>query len=342
MQCTESSSSGVSAVVARTSRGYTAGTCALVLVTALVACSGEPPTGAGPMLTPSALRASVTGLAAEAIGPNGQIRLAASPADEHELTASQALSFASAWTRDYAPMTRGWLERTHGAAIDFKTLRNCGRPLYARSAISPPPNSIPGPYRRVYGPWWLITFCDNAGFPTVSVAVSGWTELTIHAGKLQFPRISGTDFVAVGVPLGHVGEYPMPPELAVQIASQQAGKRVAKVPDLVMPLPDDGPPQLARWRLTFENPVTARTKSTERTTDHVYVGPTVVGGPEVATSIAALLQPEAIDLHWTSVPRVGETRAAYFARATHQTTKILRHADTPVRVERISAWGTNP
>jgi hypothetical protein len=293
------------------------------------------------MPTPSALRAAVTGPAADAIGPNGQIQLAP-PAggQEDELTASEAVNFASAWARERAPMNRSWLERTHGAPINFKALKNCGRPLYARSALSAPPQSIPGPYRRIHGPWWLVTFCDEGGLPSVSIAVSAWvTEVTIEAGKLRFPRISGTEFVAVGVPVGHVGEYPMPPEMAVEMVAQQAGKRIARVPELVTPLPSDGPPMLARWRLTLEGPATVRTESGMRAANEVFVSPTYVGGRDIATSVAAPAQSAAIDLNWTPLPRVGEARAAYAARAVKQTTKLLRRVDTPARVERISAWG---
>jgi hypothetical protein len=292
------------------------------------------------MPTMAAVRAAVTGAAADAIRPNGQIQLAPPAGGADELTALEAVNFASAWTRDYAPMTRSWLEGTHGAAINFKTLKSCGRPLYARSAFSAPPQSIPGPYRRSHGPWWLVTFCDAAGSPSVSIAVSAWaTELTMQAGKLRFPRISGDEIVAIGVPGGHVGEYPMPPEMAVEMAAQQAGKPIANVPDLVAPVPSDGPPQLARWHLTLAGPTTVRTSSGERATNEVFVGPTHVGGSDVATSAAAPEQPVAIDLIWTPVPVAGERHAAYAARAIRQTTKILRRVDTPVRVEPISAWG---
>src|SRR6266581_2561593 len=146
------------------SRGYATVASALGLLTVFIACSGESPTGARSMPTPTAVRAAVTGAAAEAIGPDGRIQLASPVAGgERELTAAEAVTFASAWTHDYAPMTRSWLERTRGAAINFKTLESCGRPFYARSAFGAPPQSIPAPYRRFHGPWWLVTFCDAAG-----------------------------------------------------------------------------------------------------------------------------------------------------------------------------------
>jgi hypothetical protein len=236
-------------------------------------------------------------------------------------------------------MIRSSLERRHGAPINFKTLTSCGRPLYARSGLNAPQN-IPDPYRRGYGNWWLVTFCDDAGSPSVSIAISALAnDLTIQGGSLHFPWISGNEFVAVGVPLGHVGEYPMAPETAVEMVAQQAGKRIASVPELITPLSSDGPPQLARWRLTFEGPVTVRTNHGQRTTNEVFAGPAYVGGSVVTTSVVAPEQPPTIDLNWMPLPTAGERQSAYLARAINQTTKIPRRVDTPVRVEPISAWG---
>lgn len=340
MQCTEMVIGRSSATTSRPFSRYASIAAALCLLSAIVACSGDSPTAARSMPTPSALLAAVTGPAADAIA-NGQIQLAAAAGvEEKELTASEAVNLASAWTRERGPMTRSWLESTRGADINFKTLKNCGRTLYARSAFNSSPQNIPGPYRRGHGPWWLVTFCDGVGSPSVSVAVAAWAnELTIQAGKIRFPMVSGTEFVAIGIPVGHVGEYPMPPEIAVEIAAQRAGKRVAKVPELVTPLPSDGPPQLARWRLTLEAPVTARTESGARPTTEVFMGPTVVGGTNLAISVGAPEQPASIEVNWIPVPRVGEARDSYAARAINQTSQLLRRADIPVRVEPISAWG---
>lgn len=336
MNHTEVSSSCATLATRFATRAYRLAAAATGLLSVL-ACSDDSPTRALP--TPTALRAAVSGSAAAAIGPDGRIQLAA-PAGgaERELTPVQAVAFASAWTRDYAPMTRSWLERTHGAAIDFKALTSCGRALYARSALNAPPQNIPDPYRRIHGPWWLVTFCDAAGAPSVSVAVSAWAnELTIQNGTLRFPKLAGTEFVAVGVPDGHVGEYPSAPEVAIELAARQTGKRISKVPELVTPLQTDGPPQLARWRLTLEGPSTVRTGSGERAINEVFVSPTHVGGRGVVTSAAAAVQPATVDLDWAPLPVVGEAYAAYRARASRQIAKITRRMDTPVRVESISA-----
>jgi len=340
MHHTEIPSALARAVTFTKPRFYTLATTALGLLTVLAACSGDSPTAALP--TPSAVRSVVTGSAANAIGADGRIQLAAPPAiaTDSELTAAQAVTFASLWTRDFAPMTRTWLEHTHGAAIDFKALSSCGRTLYARTAFNAPPQNIPGPYRRFIGPWWLVTFCDAGGSPSISVAISAWaTDLTVVGGKLHFPRVSGTEVVAVGVPMGHVGEYPMAPEAAIAAAAQVTGRRISEVPELITPLQTDGPPQLARWHLTLEGPATVHARSGVRTVNDVFVSPTHVGGTGIATSAAVSNQPADVALDWSPVPSIGETSASYAARATVRTVKLARRADTPARVESISTSG---
>lgn len=314
-------------------------TIALCLFTALAACSGDSPTDARP--TPAAVRFAVSGSAANAIGADGQIQLAAPVIGaDSEVTAAQAVTFASLWTRDFAPMTRTWLERTHGAAIAFNALNSCGRPLYARSAFEAPPQNIPGPYRRFTGPWWLVTFCDPAGSPTVSIAVSAWaTDLSVQSGKLHFPKISGTELVAVGVPVGHTGEYPMAPEAAIVTAAHMTGSRISEIPELITPLQSDGPPQLARWHLTLEGPSTVTTSTRVHTVRDVFVSPTHVGGTDIVTSVAAPAQPASVEMNWSPVPVIGESNVSYVARAIMQTVRVARRADTPARVEPILTSG---
>jgi len=161
----------------------------------------------------------------------------------------------------------------------------------------------------------------------------------VVGGKLHFPRVSGTEVVAVGVPMGHVGEYPMAPEAAIAAAAQVTGRRISEVPELITPLQTDGPPQLARWHLTLEGPATVHARSGVRTVNDVFVSPTHVGGTGIATSAAVSNQPADVALDWSPVPSIGETSASYAARATVRTVKLARRADTPARVESISTSG---
>lgn len=323
-------------------RAYALAASVLSLLTVFVACSGDSLTGARPgSSSPSAVRAAVTGPAADAIAPNGQIQLAAPPSggEERELTAAEAVAFASAWTRDYAPMSRQWLEETHGGSINFQRLQACGRPLYARSGVKPAPNTVPEPFRRISGPWWLVTLC-NAGSPALSVAVSAWaTDLTFVRGKLHFPLVSGSEVFGVGISAGHVGEYPISPEAAIEIAAAQTGKRVSGVPELITPLPRDGPPQLARWRMTLEAASLVHTNSGNRSTSELFVHPTRLGGREIVASVAMATQPDGDTLTFAPLPVPGERYTAFLARAIPQHVVLSRRADTPLRVEPISSGG---
>lgn len=59
------------------------------------------------------------------------------------------------------------------------------------------------------------------------------------------------------------------------------GKRVVAVPELITPLPDNGPPQLARWRLALEPAGTVRASSGDRASTEVLVSPRAVGAHDV-------------------------------------------------------------
>ena len=313
--------------------------CALSLITTLAACSADTPTQAA--ATPSAVRQAVTGAAAAALGNDGRIQLSATPSagGERELTAQEAVLFTDSWVRHYAPTIRSWLESTHGARLDMRSLTNCGRALYARSAFEPPPKSIPNVYRRVHGPWWLLTYCDADGLPSVSVAISAWaTELSMLDGILHFPSVSGTEFVAIGIPLGQVGEYPSSPEAAILKATGQTGARVSEVPELITPLPTEGPPQLARWRVTLERPSSVHARSGDRETRELFFGPSAVGEQKTIESVASATQPSTFDLPWSPLPAPGERYKDYAARVLNrQIGKVLRRADAPVQLEPISS-----
>jgi len=148
------------------------------------ACGDHTSDFTAPPVTPSRLRASVTGRAASSLGADGLFKLGAPAGAVGEISEPQAIAYATAWTRSFAPMIRDYLEQAHGQHLDFTKLGACGRPLYARSAFAPPGDEMPGPYRRPFGPWWLITLCDQGLGPSLSVAVSAWaTDLGLDRGR---------------------------------------------------------------------------------------------------------------------------------------------------------------
>jgi hypothetical protein len=168
----------------------------------------------------------------------------------------------------------------------------------------------------------------------VSLAVSAWaTDLRLKDGKLRFPRISGNEFVAIGIPRGHRGEYPTPPEQAVVSAAGQSGERIASLPQLITSLKWQGLPQQARWRMKLERPVAAQVAAGIRNITEVLIAPSAQGS--LQSFVAAPDQPTTVDIKWWPVPTDGESRHAYRARIPSQPfiTRVSRRVDMPVAVE---------
>ena len=258
--------------------------CMIVLGSVLAACTdGTPAAVRAVQPSSAALRAVVTGPAAAAVAVDGRFQLAAAPQSQGEISSTTANEIASAWLRSHASMIRDFIEKTHGGSVNFSKLSPCGRTLYAQSPFQPLPSDVPAPYRRPFGSWWLVTYCDDGQRPTVSVAVSALaTELRIANGKLTFPSVSGNEIFALGIPSGHQGEYPISPEAAVQIAADQTGVRVAKVPELVIPLTSDGPPQTARWRIALERSASFARSSDVVSSSEVFLGVSPAASPRTA------------------------------------------------------------
>lgn len=311
----------------------------LAVLAFTVACTDNVPTAlAGLDVTSDEVRSAVVGSAAIAIGPDGRFGARQlSLARRGELSGPQAATFATAWLHRHARMIHTMLQRQHGATFDLRQLSACGRPLYARSSIEAPPADIPAPFRRTYGPWWLITFCKEETVPAVSVAVSAWaTELRIVNDRLRFPRVSGNEFVAMGIPLGHRGEFPTRPEEAVVRAAKVTGKRVAAVPELVLPLKTQGLPQNAAWRLTLDRPTRVRTPSGNRSSIYAVVARPETGGTGVF--VPAAEQPAVVEMQWWVLPRIGQVAKEYRIpdRSQMRLARLALRSDTPTRLEPVN------
>lgn len=308
----------------------------------IAGCDDPRPASVEPFVKPTALQSSVVGAAAAALGSDGKFALAAqvNPV-RRELSAAEASALSAAWLHGYAPMIREHLENEHGGPLRLADLRQCGRPLYARSPLDPAPDSIPAPFTRPFGPWWLITFCAGRT-PSVSVAVSAWaTELRLQNGVLRFPLVSGNEFVATGIPAGHSGEFPSAPEDAVAYAAGRFSRRIAAVPELVMPLNTVGMPQSARWRLRLERSVAVRTDKTLGETDELYVLPTNARAGALNAAVASRDQPTSIAIEWWKLASVGEAGEPYLERSAKSRTEtfVPRRLDTAVRFDNIIDGG---
>jgi hypothetical protein len=213
-------------------------------------------------------RPFVSGDAAANLSSTGQFVLRESPPGE--LTEAQAKALAAAYTRGVAPwLGAAWEHDRHGS-IDFDKLTVCPRAYYASSVFDLSKGGSKTLRERLGGQW-IVTMCARGGAPMLSIAISALaTDLHVINGQLVGP--GGGQFKAIGIPAS-LSSVPITPESAVKIAAQAAGVSVTRVPELVLP-PSSYVPQLAKWRITLESPVSVRGIETghARATSEVYVG----------------------------------------------------------------------
>lgn len=316
-----------------------------VLVTGVQGCADRPAANVvAPQPDARRVVASLTGEIAVALDASGKFRLPKPPRQGpyDEIPEEQAVAMARAWARQYGGHHATFLQEMHGAPIDFQRISPCGRTLYARSSFQPPRPEIPAPSRRAFGPWWLVTMCSAAGTPQVSLAVSAWaTDTRVENGKVVFPFHHGGEFFPLGIPIGHTGEYPTSPEMAATSIAEEMGRRIAAVPELVAPSPDNGPPQGARWILRLDRSGTVATaKSGSIQTERLFFGREDLrdrGG--AVPFLASPEQPESVPFHWSTVPSRGESEDAFQARRQTMTDQASRRVDTPIRFDRVSIVG---
>ena len=282
----------------------------------------------------------VVGPAADALGADGQLRLAVVAPNQTartEISESQARKLAQAYVLTHARGERKILERDHGGPINLDALHVCGRVWYASSAFEPLPSDVPAAFHRIYGPWWLVTLCGPGEAPQVSVAVSAYsTELTIRSdGRLAYPPEFGEEMHVLGIPTKLAAGVPSAPERAVSIAARLTGVRVAGVPELIAPPPGQFP-QTARWRLPLERGVAltagngkgspVRTFAGVR---EVFVSTTKFASPNTA-EIADVDQPATRSFTYRVGSVLGSTRAQIAARRS-ATVSVVRRRAFPVR-----------
>jgi hypothetical protein len=108
--------------------------------------------------------------------------------------------------------------------------------------------------RQLLGPKWLVTLCDGDSKPQVSVAIPTMAS-AVEVVNGDTRVTNGQRFSAYGIP-PDVASVPPTPEAAAEQVAQHAGRRVVRVPELVLRSPRYAP-QFASWRIVLESPVTA-------------------------------------------------------------------------------------
>jgi len=319
---------------------------ALVAVAVLVsACSDStfvtPPNAS---VSRDLLRSLVAPSVAAKLDRNGLFELPVpSPTDDYpEVTPAQVNELATAWIKEFAPRARPRLEQQHGSGINVHALSICGRTLYARSPYSTVPSSVPLPYRRAFGPWYFVTICDQGGAPAVSLAVSAWaTDLQVENGRIRFPSFGGSEFFALGIPAGHHGEFPATPESAVALAGQ-SGRIITAIPELVMQPTTAGPPQAARWHVTFDGSVSVRgVRSGLTQAKDLYIGLFHSNDNDLSEAVASSSQPAGAQIRWIPAPSATETWASYHQHIVDRTTITLvnRRSDSPLALDPLTQVG---
>jgi hypothetical protein len=85
----------------------------------------------------------------------------------------------------------------------------------------------------VSGSYYILTLGED-GVPKVSLAVSVYaTDLLVAGGRIITPQLYGNEFRMVGIPADGAYGSPIPPEVAVKIASEATMARVVAPPVFV-------------------------------------------------------------------------------------------------------------
>lgn len=217
----------------------------------------------------------VTGEAADALLRNGELRLAPgeSPDGTPIITADRAIELANAYVRTYGYSFKPMWERHRGGRIDLATITAAPRVYFVRTPYGPFPEGFHPALKRWYGPWYHVTL-TSGGSPVILMAVSAYlSDYRVgKTGLLVLPRLSGNDFVHMGVSMKSNRFAPIGPEEAVARVAQASGARIDRTPELVLRGAFSSP-LFAAWQLTLDRPVSLSAPPNGRDTRVVFAGP---------------------------------------------------------------------
>jgi hypothetical protein len=269
----------------------------LMIVGAACTDAGRAPTQIG---APIDVRAFVTSEVASSLDPQGFFVFPDMPGDATHISAARAREIAAAEVATFESFNRTSLEKQRGAPIDLAALRVEPRVFYAESPyIQDIPSDVHPAIRKYAGPYYIVTLSDQSG-PVLSAAISAYdTDVAISNGLIVLAKRNGGDFRVQAVRTS--AGLPIAPEHAARIASEALHVPISAVPVLILPS-NSYVPQVARWRLQLQRPVSVRGARSGRVADvqTVYVGftgelltprgdgATPVGRPNPATRLDPL------------------------------------------------------
>jgi hypothetical protein len=256
----------------RLSRGFSSGFAAVVLI--VTACeNAETRLASEPAARPS-ISQYLTGEAAHALLPNGELRLAPgeSPDGTPIITASRAIELANAYVRTYGYSFKPMWERQRGGRINLATIAAAPRAYFAQTPYGPFPEGFHPAFKRWYGPWYHITL-TSGGLPVVQMAVSAYlTDYKVdETGRLVLPILSGNDFVHIGISSESDGFAPLGPEEAVARVAEASGARIDRAPELVR-RGGFSSPLFAAWQLGLDRSASLGVTPNGRETRVLFVG----------------------------------------------------------------------
>ena len=222
----------------------------------------------GTQVEANSVKAVLSPAAQTRLTSDGLLRIT-SEIGEGEISEIDAGKLAEAFLRTHMAGLEPTLEEDRGGEISIASLKTCGRAFYAATPLAAPSESVPLPYRRSVGSWWIFNFCGISGAPEVSLAISSLaSDVEIVDGRLRYPSFSGNEFLPMGVHTGAPDGFPGTPESAALMAARVTGLAVAEVPELVW-IPGRYP-QLSQWRINLEETASGPGSGIARR--EVYVG----------------------------------------------------------------------
>jgi hypothetical protein len=247
-------------------------------------------------------------------------------AEEGGIPQERASQLAEAYLRTYAQIAAPYWAKDRGAQIDYRSLRSCNRPIYARTAYASPEASASNLLRKQLGSYWLVHVCDAASGPVVIIAVSVHnTDVEVASdGRIHSPAPSGANFHVMGIPVS--AEVPLSAETAVRYAASISLRSVEQVPLFVREAGAKAP-WLGVWHLRLDVPINVVGKESNhrQSIRDVQVGYPETWKPELLRPAPLPGPKEAVVIDYVSDPTKSHT--------------LLLSALGHVRFERITVEG---
>lgn len=214
---------------------------------------------------PPVVTAIVSEDVARSLDANGRFVLPAPEAPDSSPIISEirARQLAAAYLQSFGIFHAQTWARQRGARIDLAELTVGPRVYFATTPYGPVPAGLHPSAKKLFGPFYIVPLYERGSLALV-LAVSAYNvDMEISAdGELTLPRFDGNGFIGSGIPAQNSGQAAISAEEAATQVARVAKRKVALVPELV--LPGVGVmPVFALWKVTLESDVGVTRKSGE-------------------------------------------------------------------------------